>query len=278
MNKGKNEEDREDDEALPPRKTEEEESEDTEDEDTEEEEESDEEENEDSDESKGDDESEEDDSEQDIDFEKELEALEKGEPEPSKKDEEQEPPKRKSEEEKAGYTIRETIKRLKKLGKSDAEISKITGIDIKTEDDSDEEEGDEEKGYVTRDELDLRDADREAERLAKSAAEKKVIMWYVRNKRLSVTDAHLLANKGRIRRASEEMQRGNQRAANFSGGGRKKVVGDQIPKFSKQEMDLFKRRNMTWNPKSKRMEGQYVWVAVDPKTGKRKTGRIEKKA
>lgn len=246
------EENREDEQALPPEETEEEEAP-VEEEDPEEKPES----------------------EQDIDFEKELEALEGQVP---AEDPAPQAPTGKTEEQKAGYTVRETIKRLKKQGKSDAEISELVGFEVKTsaEEPADPEREQGGKQFVTAEDLDLRDAALEAGRLARSEAEKKVIMHYVKHNRLSVHDAHLLANKGRIKANAAEIQRaGESRPAAPGASGRREPT-DQKPRFTKAEMEAFQRRGMQWNPQTKQMEGKFTFVRIDPKTGDRINGRLEK--
>jgi hypothetical protein len=212
--------------------------------------------------------------EQDIDFEKELEALE------SSEEEEKEParqpapaPSGKTEEEKAAHVIRESVKRLQRKGRTADEIFDLTGVRVEDRQEPEAPQRGKE-GYVTRDELDLRDAEKEASRLARSESEKKVIMWYVRVKRLSVSDAHLLANKGRARRAEGEIARaaGAVPAAPPASGERSETA--QAHRFTRAEMDMFQRRQMKWNPKTKRMEGKFTFVRIDEKTGERVSGKL----
>src|SRR4051812_13550635 len=94
--------------------------------------------------------------EQDIDFDKELEALEA---QGATEAERPAPKPGKTEEEKAGYTVKQTILRLKNKGKTDEEISKIVGYTVVTEADEPADEPSEEpKDFVTQKDLDLREA------------------------------------------------------------------------------------------------------------------------
>ena len=140
--------------------------------------------------------------EQDIDFDKELQDLE-GSGAPAT------PPSGKTPEEEkrqAEFALASTAKRLKELGGDPASVIGATPPAPASVDTS---------KFVTKDDL----AQQEANRLARTAGEAKVIMWYVRNKGLSVQDAHLLANKGRLTNAVSEMARTKSAVPSRGGGG-----------------------------------------------------------
>lgn len=146
---------------------------------------------------------------QDIDFGKELESLEnEGAPvtPPAAS------PKAKTPEEErrqAEYTIKHAGKRLKELGGDPAAILADGEPAARAETPLDTSR------FVTKEDL----AWQRAREMSRSEGEAKVIMWYVSNKNVSVEDAHILANKGRIRKTLSEMTRARDTVASKGGGG-----------------------------------------------------------
>jgi hypothetical protein len=154
---------------------------------------------------------------QDIDYSKELETLE-----------EQHKPKR-SEKEKAIFTAKNIAKRLKELDVDPSEIFE-TKKPKKEEPQEDKE--------ISADDIEARiEARLEAKRLARSEDEAKLIMWYVENKGLSVSDAHVLANKGRVKTFIEEQKRGNVRTEQGSNAsGRKTAIKHELPEAEQRKL------------------------------------------
>jgi hypothetical protein len=174
--------------------------------------------------------SEEEETEEDIDYKKELETLEK-----------EKPPQR-SEADKAKRALHFNAERAKELGLDPAEI---LGIKPKVE------------GEVDIDsQMDRKFAERDARQMATSDDEFKLIMWYMDNRALSLEEAHLLANKGRIKRAISEGKRANVRFANPSGTERR-VTQTTVPTRSPEEQAILTRRGMTFNPKTKTYQGKF---------------------
>jgi hypothetical protein len=165
---------------------------------------------------------------QDIDYEKELEALER----PTR-----------TELEKAQRALHFNAERLKELGGDPADVLKIKPV-AKKEDVPDIDAKFERKF-----------AERDAQALARNEAEFKLIMWYVDNKNLSIDEAHLLANKGRILRAADEAKRGNVQYGQPVNS--KKVVVDTTPDRSPEEKAVLQRRGLSFNPKTKTWQGKY---------------------
>ena len=152
-----------------------------------------------------------------------------------------------SELEKAKKSLYYNAERLRELGGDPAEI---IAPDIRTE---------RAAPAVTEvsQEIDKRFAERDARALAKSEDEFRVIMWYVNNRKLSVQDAHLLANKGRLTQFSSEQRRAaNTQYARGSGAGRK-VEEPDIPERSPEEVKVLTSRGMRWNGKTKTYQGKF---------------------
>lgn len=188
-------------------------------------------------------------SEKDIDYEKELEAK-KGEEKPQF-----------TEKEKAEYNLKRSIERAKELG---IEPSEVTGIP------KEEPKGD----FVTKRDLELSLAESESRKLSRSEGEHKLIMWYVENKGLSVRDAYLLANKGRIERAGKEIERSEARIQGGDIPGQKEKAQPKKPMLSQaDEQELFRKGFR------KNSDGSYegVKIKIVPENGtmreyKRKVG------
>jgi hypothetical protein len=104
--------------------------------------------------------------------------------------------------------------------------------------------------------IDRKFAERDARSLAKSDDELKVIMWYVRNKGLSVEESHLLANKGKIANQVSELRRANATPSREGGAGRKVEV-TTVPDRTPEEKQILERRGMRFNPKTKTFQGKF---------------------
>lgn len=169
-----------------------------------------------------------DESSEDIDFNKELEALEQKQEQPT------------GELEKAEKSLFFNARRVKELGGDPAKIIKP-----------------EQSNEVTNVEalIDSKLNEEKARSLAKNDAEFKVIMWYVRNKGLSIQEAHILANKGRIERFASEIQRSNVTKSKGSGPGRR-VEANTVPSRTQEEVNILSRRGLKFNPQTKTYQGK----------------------
>lgn len=169
---------------------------------------------------------------EDIDYTKELEALEE-----TKKPQF-------SPQERATFNLQKAAEKAKELG-----IDPASTLGI---------EGSPEAEYVTKKDLALRDAKVEARRLSRSDGEFNLIMWYVENRGFSVDEAHLLANKGKLKRSVEEIARANEARPNQGSG-----AGERVPqkKETRQPAETEARlaqRGLKWNPKTGTYQGQFT--------------------
>lgn len=202
------------------------------------------------------------DSPEDTDFEKELEQLEQEDgytPAPKQK---------RSELEKAAYTLKHTAKRLKELGGDPAEVlgdEEEPAPKNKTEDTSQ---------FVTK--LDL--AQGEAEKIAKTPGEAKLIMWYVRNRGMSVSDAHFLANKGKIQKTLSEIGRSRETIPAGSGGGAGQRQADRTdsPDLPEADRQRLIQSGMVYKPSENAYVGDKIRHRYDKETKAWVTERIVK--
>lgn len=179
----------------------------------------------------------------DIDYEAELAKL-------KEKEEVKEKP---SELEKAKKALYFNAERLKELGGDPEEIlgkpkKKETTEDIDTK-------------------LERKFIERDVKAIVESDAEYNLVMHYV-DKGLSIEDAHMLANKGKIKRAVDEARRGNVVFGKEDNGTR--IVTEVVPQRSATEQQLLQRRGLAWNPKTKTWQGKYTeeYYDKDSKTWK----------
>ena len=161
-----------------------------------------------------------------VDHAKELEVLE------GKKSE-------RTELEKATYTARQVLDRIKVLGGNPEDLLPKK-----------EAEGD----FVTRKELEVRDQQAEARKLASSDDEFKHIMWYVENRNLTAEEAKLLANKAKLGKAFEEMKRAVKPPVGEGEGQR--VFVPNIPELPKEEQMILQRSGYKLNAKGE-WEGKF---------------------
>lgn len=178
---------------------------------------------------------------QDIDFKKEADRLEA-----LKKTEED---KKKSELEKAKYTLKSVAERVKQLGGDPDEVFKPKA-DIERTD------------FVTKKDLELIEFRTQARQLSASDDEFKVIMWYVENKGLSVEDAHLVANKGKIKSAFDEITRaGNNKPRTGDGESSGQKPPAPPKRMSKDDEAKLARDGFKFNSKSGTYQAKFneVW-------------------
>ena len=195
------------------------------------------------------DESDEEESEKDIDYKGELEKLEKS------------PEKERSEAEKAARALHFNAQRARELG---IDVEEALGIKKKKDEPDDVDS-----------KLERKFAERDAQALAKTDDELKLIMWYVDNRNLSVDDAYVLANKGKIQRAISEGKRAQVRFAGVTGTERK---AEQVsaPERSPEEQAVLQRRGMNFNAKTKTWQGKFYeeyWDGTDKMWKSRKLRR-----
>ena len=184
---------------------------------------------------------------QDAEFEKQLKELET----------EDEPvPPTKTELEKAEFTAKSVLKRIKDLG---GDTSKLLG----------EVEPTAEKlpvdttQFVTKADL----AQTEAARLAKTPSELKLIMWWVKNKGMSVADAHYMANKGRITKLVGEVTRTRETVPSPGGGaGQRGTDKVDVPELSKEDVTRLTQAGMVWKADKKAFVGKKVQQRFDEAT------------
>jgi hypothetical protein len=196
---------------------------------------------------------------EDTDFNKELEKLE------GQGEKKIEQPKR-SEKEKAEHTLKNVAARVKELG---GDPSAIIGVDPNK--DLDKNTPIDTSEFVTKSDLALA----EARKLASSESEAQVIMWWVKNKGMSVADAHFMANKNRITKTLDEVKR--TEATIFSAGGGNgaapKIDGDHPP-LDPKEIAKLTKSGMVYDPKQKAYIGKKVKYAYDTQSKRWTTTKI----
>ena len=169
----------------------------------------------------------------DIDYEAELE-----------KAKEKDTPKEKPDErEKARKALFFNAERAKELGIDPAEVLGIKPkVEKKDETDIDSK-------------LERKFTERDVRGVTNSEAEYNLVMFYV-DKGLSIEDAHLLANKGKIKRAVDEAKRGNVIFGKVDNGTR--IVTEIVPQRSPEQVAILARRGLKFNPKTKTYQGKYT--------------------
>lgn len=190
---------------------------------------------------------------QDVDFDAELAALESGD-EPSapvqkgKKTPEEE-------RKQAEFTLTSTAKRLKELG---GDPSAVIGADTTPA----AAPSMDTSRFVTKEDI----ARGEAGRLARSPGEAKLIMWYVTNKGLSVEQAHLLANQGRVKTALSEITRSRSAIPSKGGGGPgapASIDDASTPELPASSLARVKAAGMIWNAEKKAYVGKKSMLQYD---------------
>ena len=184
---------------------------------------------------------------QDPDFDKELADLEAngGQPAPAPAKPGKTP---EQELEQAKFTAKSVAKRIRELGGDPAaaiadESAPPAPAPIDT------------SRFVTHDDL----AAQEARKLARSEGEYKVIMWHVKNKGLSVEDAHLLANKSRIKTTLSEITRTKSAVPSRGGAGpgQAPIVDTDEPVMPDQKtLDRLAQSGMKYDPAQKAFVGK----------------------
>ena len=123
-----------------------------------------------------------------------------------------------------------------------------------------------EQEFVTKDDF----AENYARSLAKSENELKVIMWQYRhgiqktgNIHEDIDNAYWLANKGRIKKLHEEIERSGERPS-LGGGTGQKVKKTIVPEMPTDMQVILKRRGFSFNPKTGRWEARHNAYRYDP--------------
>ena len=99
--------------------------------------------------------------------------------------------------------------------------------------------------------------EQEVKRLARTEDEFKVIMWYVTNQNLSVEDAHILANKGRLKSFASEVKRSDVIPPK-GGTSSRKARTEDVPKRADEEVEVLRRRGLVFNTKTNTYQGKYT--------------------
>lgn len=182
---------------------------------------------------------------EDAEFESTLKDLEAG----------NEPPKpTRSELEKATFTAKSTLKRIKELGGDPATLLADEVVPPAEKPPVDTTQ------FVTKADL----AEQEVNRLAKSPSEAKLIMWYVRNKGLSISDAHFMANKNRISKLTGEINRSRETTPSLGGGaGERGKDRVDAPELSPSEKMTLAQAGMVYDPAKKAYVGKKIQHRFD---------------
>lgn len=167
----------------------------------------------------------------DIDYKKELEELEGTKPS-------------KSELEKAKRALYFNAQRYSELGGDPSDVLPKPKAAAQPETDVDKV-------------IDLKFAEREARALAKTEDEYQLIVWRVKNQGLSVSEAHLLANKGKLLKLSSELKRADVKPS-LGGGAGQRILEETVPERNAAEVQLLTRRGMQFNPKTNTWQGKYT--------------------
>lgn len=188
-----------------------------------------------------------------IDYRKKLddEQGKEGEKKPAKP--------KKSELEKASFNLKSTAKRIEELG---GDIHDILGDD--DQDDSDPTpDSDEEKGedtYATKEDL----ARIEAEKLTDNPDEINLILHYVKKNGVSVKQAHLLANEGKIPVVTREINRIKTTPPASSGGsGGQDTPNKKVTRLNDKDEKRLEKSGMKFNPNTNAYEGTRTRTRFD---------------
>ncbi|HEC65055.1 MAG TPA: hypothetical protein ENI23_07170 [bacterium] len=157
-------------------------------------------------------------------------------------------PKR-TEKEKAEFALKSVASRVEELG---GDPSKLIG-ESKEEDTSQ---------YVTKRDF----AEAEVRKLARSPKEVDAMMAWV-DKGLSVEDAHLIANKHKVKTAFAEIERGNVAMKEATGAGQKKPVVNS-PKPTEMQIMQWGKAKMVYDPVTKIAKGKHTEEYYDGKEWK----------
>lgn len=163
--------------------------------------------------------------------------------------------------EKAEYTARSVLNRVAALGGDPTKVVK----DFIPE----REEKTTAGGFTRNDAEDFFNtklAEQQARALAKSDKEFNAIMSWVKEKGLSVEDAHLLANRGKVKQAESEMQRAEEATASSTAVSPGiKARTSKTPQLPLETQQVLRRRGM--KPEGDKWVGkvtEMVYAPTDP--------------
>lgn len=112
----------------------------------------------------------------------------------------------------------------------------------------------------------------EARRLAKTDAERKVMLWYMENRGLDVHEAHILANKGKVQHFMDEYKRSSVRAERGSVDSGSPQRPKKTPELSPNEQADLTRQGFK-KQKDGSWEGAKMRVFYDKATKSWKSSR-----
>lgn len=191
---------------------------------------------------------------QNIDYKKKLED-EKG----KEGDTKPAPKPKKSELEKAIFTAKSTAKRIKELG---GDPHEIFGDDDQEDPDptpTPTEDKDEDT-YATKEDL----ARIEAEKLTDNPDEINLILHYVKKNGVSVRQAHLLANEGKLPVISKEINRiKTTPPANSGGQGGQDTPNKKVTRLNEKDEKRLEKLGMKFNPNTNAYEGTRTRTRFD---------------
>jgi len=178
-----------------------------------------------------------------IDYEAELEKVQNEEAEKKQS--------QYTELEKAQRALHFNAQRLKELGGDPADVLGVKPQEAKTDD----------PRSIVKEELDDRDA------LARANGNDGMykLMKHYMGKGLSVDDAYVLANKGKILRSVGEAKRGNVQFAHAPNAQR--ITSEAVPQRSAEEVQLLARRGLHFDAKTKTYRGKFTEEYYDPQVG-----------
>lgn len=155
-----------------------------------------------------------------------------------------------SELEKAEYTLKSVRDRVKELG---GDPDKILGTAVapETEDKNDPQS-------LIRAEF----AQRDARAVSSNEQEYQAIMSWI-NKGLSVEDAKILANKGRLKDLASEIERGNQRPGSGASVAPQRQKSQRAPSPTPELLKVWQRRGFKLNSKTGTYQGKFNEMYYD---------------
>lgn len=158
--------------------------------------------------------------------------------------------------EKAEFNAKSNLKRYEELGGNPADL-----LGGEKEPKEAEKPSLDTSNFVTKTDL-LRG---EAEKLARTPTEAKLIMWYVENKGLTISEAHLLANKGRISKLDSEINRSRTAIPSNIGGGAGQRSADTIdaPELAPEEKRSLLAAGMVYDASKKAYVGKKIQHRFD---------------
>ena len=194
--------------------------------------------------------------EKDIDYKKELEDLEGKKP--------------RSELDKAKFSAKSTLKRIAELG---GDVNEVLGDFVqkkKVEDDDKEDDK-----FATKDEFNSLVRNQviaHARTLVGSEDELKLVLWHLDNSIVKtgntvedLENAHILANRGKIKRTMQEIARANgaKDGAHGPSGAGQRTLDKKVPDMPQATQNILRQRGFTPNPKTGEWEAKFTKVVYN---------------